>query len=364
MRICLIGKNLSNLVLASILANKNLNIDIVYDHSYKKGKSTRTLSISNDNFNFLTKNNKKLKKISAWPIKKIKIFGQKNKSKELFEFRNKEKENFFLIKYSDLFDHNNKYLINFKNVKFLKKNRNMINKICFKKNKYNLIINSDENSKISKQFFYRSIKKKYNSLAYTTIITHEKINNYTATQIFTKYGPLAFLPLSNFKTSIIFSYKDSSKKENQYIINIIKKYNQNYKIKKFSNIEKFELKFKLLRKYYYKNVLSFGDLLHKIHPLAGQGFNMTIRDIKILSNLIDKKISLGLELDNSMLEEFENKTKHLNYIFASGVDFIYEFFKFDNATNNKLSDLTFRLLNKSNYLNKYSTYFADKGLKI
>ena len=25
-----------------------------------------------------------------------------------------------------------------------------------------------------------------------------------------------------------------------------------------------------------KNILAFGDLLHKIHPLAGQGFNMSI----------------------------------------------------------------------------------------
>ena len=196
------------------------------------------------------------------------------------------------------------------------------------------------------------------------IINHEKIKNHTASQIFTKYGPLAFLPISNFKTSIVFSYKDNCKKEDKYIKSLIKKYNQYYKIKKFSNIETFELKFKLLRNYYYKNILSFGDLLHKIHPLAGQGFNMTIRDIQILSKLIDEKIYLGLELDYSLLEDFQNKTKHLNYIFASGVDFIYEFFKFDNATNNKLSDLTFSLLNKSNYLNKYSTYFANKGLKI
>ena len=37
---------------------------------------------------------------------------------------------------------------------------------------------------------------------------------------------------------------------------------------------------------------------------------MTLRDIKILSELIDKKIDLGLPLDQSILKEFENKTKH------------------------------------------------------
>ena len=28
--------------------------------------------------------------------------------------------------------------------------------------------------------------------------------------------------------------------------------------------------------YYKDNILAFGDLLHKVHPLAGQGFNMSI----------------------------------------------------------------------------------------
>jgi len=31
-----------------------------------------------------------------------------------------------------------------------------------------------------------------------------------------------------------------------------------------------------------------------------------------------------------MYQEFENKTKHLNFLFASGNDFIYEFFNSDN----------------------------------
>ena len=64
----------------------------------------------------------------------------------------------------------------------------------------------------------------------------------------------------------------------------------------------------MLRNYYYKNILSFGDLIHKIHPLAGQGFNMTIRDIKILSKIVQERIDLGLQIDNSIYHIFENKT--------------------------------------------------------
>ena len=52
----------------------------------------------------------------------------------------------------------------------------------------------------------------------------------------------------------------------------------------------------MLRNYYH-NFLAFGDLLHRIHPLAGQGFNMTIRDINLLNKIIDQKLRLGLQLD-------------------------------------------------------------------
>ena len=120
----------------------------------------------------------------------------------------------------------------------------------------------------------------------------------------------------------------------------------------------------MLRKYYYKNVLSFGDLIHRIHPLAGQGFNMTIRDIKILSKIIDEKNNLGLEINSEVASEFEKKTKHLNYLYGTSVDFIYEFFKIDNKINNFISKPIFNILNRNKFLNKYATHFSDLGLEI
>ena len=102
--------------------------------------------------------------------------------------------------------------------------------------------------------------------------------------------------------------------------------------------------------------------LHKIHPMAGQGFNMTIIDIKLFSALIDSKLDFGLPLDSSILKEFENNTKHLNYIFSSGINFIHEFFRIDNNFENKLSTKFIKKLGKNNYFNKITTRFADQGI--
>ena len=143
---------------------------------------------------------------------------------------------------------------------------------------------------------------------------------------------------------------------------LISNYNKKYRIKTFSKFEKFKLKSSILKNYYYKKILCFGDNLHKIHPLAGQGLNMTIRDINILSNIIDFKIDLGLPLDNSILVEFQKKTKHYNYIFSNAIDFIYEFFKFDNSISNLYSKKLFIFLEKNDFFKKYTNRFADKGI--
>jgi len=363
MRICLIGKNLTNIVLARILANKKLTVDIIYNLENKKNFNSRTIGISKSNFDFLLNYEKKIK-VFSWPVKKIRIFNEKQKSKELFEFFDENKENFFLVKYNKIYDHFERSLNNFNNVNLKKISKKINEKYLFEDDKYNLIINSDANSYITKKYFNKKIEKNYYSSAYTCIINHQKVINDIAIQIFTKYGPIAFLPLSNNKTSIVFSFLNKYEKDNKEIINLINKFNIKYKITSFGELEKSNLKFSMLRNYCYKNILSFGDLIHRIHPLVGQGFNMTIRDIKILSFLIDERIKLGLELDSSILYDFQNKTKHFNYIFGSSVNLIHDFFKLDNKFNNSLSTSIFAILRKNKFLNKYANYFADNGIKI
>ena len=129
-------------------------------------------------------------------------------------------------------------------------------------------------------------------------------------------------------------------------------------------MSKFRLNSFNLRKYYFKNILAFGDLLHKIHPLAGQGFNMSIRDIKELLIIIDDKIKLGLPVDQSVCVEFQKKTKSKNFIFSEGVDFIYECFNSENKFKNNLVDKTVKFIGNNKIINEYFKKIADTGLQI
>ena len=359
MNICLIGDGLTNLALAKCLTEKNINVSLYYSSTSRKLSNNRTIGISKENFDFFQKNIIKINKFS-WPIKTIKIFSEKNN--KLLSFGEKEKEMFFMVKNFELYKNLEKKLLQKKNFKKIKiKNQSFYQKII-KKNKFDLVINSEKKNLINNKIFFKRILKDYKGEAATTFIDHQKCKNNEAVQVFTNKGPLAFLPISKTKTSIVYSIHNYKNYTENQIKNLVLKYNQSYKIKNFSKFEKFKLKLSINRNYFYKNILCFGDNLHSIHPLAGQGFNMTIRDIKIFLKIIDHNINLGLPLDKSVLLEFELKTKHLNYIFSAGIDFIHEFFRID--IQKSYSKKILKTFDKNSLFKKYVTKFANSGFNI
>ena len=356
MKLCILGSGLTGLSLAKSLVKKGLSVDIFLSKKNSDFNKSRTIGISNDNLKYFNKEILDIKKL-LWDITKIEIYSDNLRNEKILNFENNSKTLFAIIR---------NHQLQSKLLKSLKKDS-----LCNLKNnfdynfsnlkKYNLIINCESSNFFSKKFFARNLKKKYDSFAYTTILKHKKIKNNTASQIFTKNGPLAFLPLSELETSIVYSIKG---KKNINLKELIEKYNTKYSITNFGTGEFFELKSSNLRIYYHKNILAFGDLLHRLHPLAGQGFNMTIRDIRDLINLIELKLKNGLELDNSICEEFQNKTRHKNYLFSSGIDFIYEFFNLESKMDNNFFSRSVRLIGKNKFLNRSFKNIANRGFEI
>ena len=362
MNICLIGYGIPSLILGNILSNKNIKISIFDEKKYINKFNTRTVGITKNNLEFLKKENIDLKK-RVWPIKNIKIYNNEQNSNEILNFGPVKDNLFSLIKNYKLIQFLEKKTKKNKNIKKIKKNKkNFYDSIIKQNHEFDLVINFDIRNKISKDFFYNRQNKNYNSSAHTVLLKHKKCINQLSYQVFSELGPIAFLPCSSTETSVVLSILNQERTtRDDEIINLIKKHNKIYSIKSISNIENFKLNGSLLKNYYYKNILSFGDSLHKIHPLAGQGLNMTLRDMKIFSELVDKRIEVGLPLDKSILKEFENKTKHLNYLFVNGIDFINEFFKFDNKFKNPYSKKIFYFLENNSLFKKYSSRFADRG---
>ncbi len=359
MKVCIIGDGLVSLTLANMLIKKELAVDILSSKKNNNYDKSRTLGISKSNINYLKNEISDIKKI-LWKINKIKVYTEKNSSEEILKFHDNE----------EIFSISTNYKLQkllrnkLKKSKFIKFKK-IVDYNYIIKQGYKLIINCNPKHQITKKFFSKKLEKNYNSYAYTTIINHKKITkNNIAIQNFTNNGPIAFLPISETQTSVVYSLRTKNNKNTPDIKNLIRKYNPNYTITKINNYNCFELRSSHLRKYYKDNILAFGDLLHKIHPLAGQGFNMSLRDIRLLSDLIDKKIDLGLDLDSSLCVEFQKKSQDKNYLFLTGIDYIYELFNFESTINSKMLIKTIRVIGKNKIINSFFKKFADKGLRI
>jgi len=357
MTVCILGNSLTALTLAQALVNNKINVDVLFSKKKYKISDTRTIGISKSNIDFFNKNIINIEKI-IWNLKKIEIFSENLKKEKLIKFETNNNQLFSILKNYKLYNLLEKNLLKnkFFKTKFIsKKNFTFLNE-------YELIINCDSSNLITSRYFNKKIIKKYNSYAYTTVITHDQILNDTAFQIFTKKGPLAFLPISNIQTSIVYSLYSSNNPKEEKIDQLIKDKNFKYKIKNIDKINSFELKSLNLRSYYHDNILAFGDLLHQVHPLAGQGFNMTIRDIKILLDIIKKKLDVGLSLDSSVNLEFQKRLRHKNFIFSNGIDFIHEFFNIERKMNTSFFSKSVKLISNYPSINKMITKIADRGV--
>jgi len=354
MKVCILGCGLTSLSLAKTLINQGLRVDLFSDYTKNIYPKSQTIGISKSNVNFFNSHILNINKF-LWRIKRINIYTENFKDEEVLNFENNNQEVFSIAKNFELYNYLFKELKKDKFFK-IKKNRD------FFKQGNEFVINCNPNHLITKKFFYKNLNKNYYSFGYVTIIKHASLRNDTATQVFTKNGPIAFLPISKTETSIVYSARGEKEISKEEIKIIIKKFSKEYKIKKISDVKSFELKSSNLRAYFHKNVLAFGDMLHRLHPHAGQGFNMVIRDIKVLLELISLRNSVGIQLDSSIFPEFEKKMKSRNYLFSNGIDFIYEFFNIESKDKSRLMSKSVQFLGKNKILKKVFMNLADNGI--
>ena len=357
MKVCILGDGLTSLTLAKTLVNIGINVDILSDKKSRFFKDQRTIGISKSNIEFFNENILNIEKL-LWKINKIEIYSKNIKDEKILNFENNGEQLFSIIRNSELYNLLKLKLLKNKFFKF----KNYINIDQLLKKDYGLIINCDQKNNVTKKFFFKKLSKNYNSYAYTTTIKHKKIlKNDVATQVFTERGPLAFLPISEIETSVVFSAQGT---DDVNLVDYLEKFNNKYSSIKLNKVNKVELKSFDLRCYKYKNILAFGDLLHRIHPLAGQGFNMSMRDINSLLYLINTRINNGLEIDQSICSEFEKKNKHTNYLFSNGIDLIYEFFNLESKLQNSFLSKSLKFLGKNKQFNNLLTKVADRGIRI
>tara|TARA_Y100000591_G_C21822449_1_gene694472 strand:- start:110 stop:1288 length:1179 start_codon:yes stop_codon:yes gene_type:complete len=375
-KICIIGDGLSGLVTAQILSKLDIQIDLISKKDKKKIIDNRTTALSPSNFKFLSAFlNNKINKF-FFSSKEVDLYfeNEKNSYINFIKFKDAGKnimhiiENKNLIKYLKLDLKKNKKVkflhSNIKNIKIDTTSIEYQNKI----NHYDMIfLCVGRNNKLVEELIgKRFINKNKKETALSCIVSHNgQLNN--SKQYFLKEGPMALLPINSKKFSLIWSVNTSYFNNNKTEVkkNIALKLNSIFSIKtKFilSEVNNFDIYFKFYHKFFNKNIFAIGESVYNVHPIAGQGFNLVLRDIKELNNKIKKTISLGMQIKDSLIfEQVYKARKPENFIYGLGIDFTQQFFR-DNKFTEPFKKSFLKDLNKFAFLKKIGLKIADKGI--
>ena len=321
--VLIVGSGLVGLVAAYSLSSLNYKVILVdkknFINSQNSFKDTRTVAVSEGSKNFL-------ENLSLWrhlkhfaePIKTIKVYDRSSSNKILFNNEIKDRKLGYVLENKKF----SRVLVNelqkYKNTKILYdfdlidiKLNETKPKVISKKNIINakLIIAADgKNSKIKKILEIKTFKKKYNESALVLNFSHEKKLNNTAYEVFYKTGPLAILPMKSStkfcQSTIIWSNNEKFLKK---ITSCGSDFIRNFMEEKIGNIvghitninssQIFPLSAHINDSFKNKRLIYIGDSAHSIHPIAGQGWNLGINDVKNLYELCkDINISLGSDL--------------------------------------------------------------------
>ncbi len=206
-----------------------------------------------------------------------------------------------------------------------------------------------------------TIEHDYNQSIFAFNVEHSKNHNRVAYECFLPAGPFAILPMKGgYKSSIIWT--EDTEEANKINDLTSERFLDKMYDKIGDKLGEIELTHKircypismLLSKSYYKNrLLLIGDTAHTIHPVAAQGFNLSVYDINALYKSIETSFRIGASIGcRSSLESFTKERYNDNMLISLITDILNRGFMHKSKIINKLRTAGLLTLNKCNFIKR------------
>ncbi|MBV8836241.1 MAG: ubiquinone biosynthesis hydroxylase [Alphaproteobacteria bacterium] len=153
----------------------------------------------------------------------------------------------------------------------------------------------------------------YGQSAIVTTVAHERDHNGRAEEHFLPAGPFAILPLKGRRSSLVWTETDAEAArvialpDQDFHRELERRFGLHLgEIGVVGARRAFPLKLFIAREFIAQRIALVGDAAHVIHPIAGQGLNMGLRDVAALAEAVVDAARLGLDCGSAdVLERYQ-----------------------------------------------------------
>jgi 2-octaprenyl-6-methoxyphenol hydroxylase len=210
-------------------------------------------------------------------------------------------------------------------------------------------------SKLSRLADIQTIGWDYDQAGIVATVAHERDHEGRAEQHFLAPGPFALLPLPGRQSSIVWNERradaeallaldpEDLRRQLEYRFTL-----KLGAISLASRVEAFPFRFQIARRFVAGRLALVGDAAHVVHPVAGQGLNLGLRDVAALAETIVGEMRLGLDPGApGPLASYQRQRRFDVAASGLGLDALNRLFSNDLAPLRFVRDLGLRIVDRA-----------------
>lgn len=183
-----------------------------------------------------------------------------------------------------------------------------------------LVVADGARSPIREQLGITTTQHDYGQTAVITNVSTEYLPNQIAYERFTAQGPIALLPITNNRYSLVWTQPNvevptvMSWSDAEFLAQLQDAFG--YRQGRFTKVGKraaYPLVLVKTTTETAERTIIMGNASHAIHPVAGQGLNLSLRDVAVLTDLLADAVATGEDIGSSTLLALYSAARQQDY---------------------------------------------------
>ena len=179
----------------------------------------------------------------------------------------------------------------------------------------------------------------YHQTALVTNVTPELLHRNVAYERFTASGPLAFLPMSENRCAVVWSLSPEKAEallaldDARFMTSLQEHFGTRLgRLLKVGKRVAYPLALTKVSEHIRPRLVLIGNAAHTVHPVAGQGFNLGLRDVAVLAQILNEAQRDGRDIgEMAVLEGYASWRKRDNLAISTFTDGLVRTFSNDLA---------------------------------